>query len=734
MLNRPLLLIIILANIPFLLSGETDDWFVFRPEEMVSTDNRIDMSAWLDAPAGKHGFVTLENEKFVFENGKPVKFWGVNICSQRPYFDKEYVDDWVPFLSKYGINAVRFHKYTQHGLTGPTSTEIAPEKMERFDYFQYKLREAGIYYGWSPIYGHKVRPGDRERLLAYEEIAAADMGSHLSFSTIGLVNFAEDLQDLHIELIVNKLNHVNPYTGLRYADDPALNFIEFQNEDNIFFATTDQMVEMCPTYRQLLIDKFVSWLREKYNDHATLTIAWGEDAFEWGREVRNEDWNLDEGNIRPVASHGIYDYEYQQAEQRGEPMPGFLLDMALFLYQEQMKFYRRFESAVRQTGYKGPIVGSCWQAGSGVTHFYNLHADYEMGIIDRHNYFGGGTGHRLIPGPFSNDAMVARPGSGLLSTGMQQVGDRPFAFSEWMSLIPNEWVAEGPVIVAAYGLGLQGWAASYSFAVDYNHFTPAINNHGIYNVTSPTQITLYPALVSTIYNQDIKQGEVISVRNVHIPSLADGLIGFSDLQIQDWDRKEFGGDLPMEALAIGRVEIQFTDEFEETIFPDLSQHLTSNQVEANTGQLLWNVDQAKDKGNILINTPSLQGFTGFTDGREIHFDNIALQIETPFAVVLVSTLEKGKTLSEADRWLITTVARARNTGMVYDGSYLVKTGEAPALLEPVDFELRVKNRPVKTINILDHTGNLTGKTIDFNNNTIEIKGSEYKTIYYEIVF
>jgi hypothetical protein len=64
----------------------------------------------------------------------------------------------------------------------------------------------------------------------------------------------------------------------------------------------------------------------------------------------------------------------------------------------------------------------------------------------------------------NNAAMVSMPGSGLLSTGFQQVKNRPFFMSEWMSLIPTEWTAESSPLVAAYGLGLQGWDASYAFA------------------------------------------------------------------------------------------------------------------------------------------------------------------------------------------------------------------------------------------------------------------------------
>ncbi|MGC9341746.1 MAG: beta-galactosidase, partial [Bacteroidales bacterium] len=384
------------------------DWYEFQPHEDFS-ESVIDMSDWLDKPAGVHGKIDMEEGDYVFQDGTPVKFWGVNICSQRPYSEKETVDTWVSFLSKYGVNAVRFHKYTQHGLRKDISTQLDDEKQKRMDYFQYKLKENGIYYGWSPIYGHKLRPGDKTRLLAYDEIVNSEMKSHLTSSTIGLVNFADDIQDLHIELLTNLLDHENPYTGLRYADDPALVFVEVQNEDNIWFSTLEKNLENCPTYKALITDKFTVWLRDKYGNQDNLKQAWGEDAFEWGGEVKDTDWNLDEANICPVANQGIYGYEFEKAAKNGEKLPLFLRDMAYFLFLEQVEFYNKAAAAIRNTGYKGIIIGSCWQAGAGITHYYNLYSDYIAGAIDRHNYFGGGTGHRLVPGTFKNTAMVSSP-------------------------------------------------------------------------------------------------------------------------------------------------------------------------------------------------------------------------------------------------------------------------------------------------------------------------------------
>ncbi|MFW5832024.1 MAG: beta-galactosidase, partial [Prolixibacteraceae bacterium] len=515
--------------------ADVSNWFPFTPENDAQT-GIIRMNDWLDAPAGKHGFVQYDDEKLVFENGEPVKFWGTNICSRLPYVENNEADRFAAFLAKYGINSVRFHKFTSHAYEEKTSTQLAPDKYERFDYFQARLREKGIYYGWSHIYGQRVLEKDSSRLVAYSEIKNLKYPwSHLNGTTSSLVNFAPDLQELSIELTVNMLNHVNPHTGLRYADDPALAFIEFQNEDNIFWSAIERSLQQAPTYKAMLSRQFSEWLKEKYGNHEALEKAWGKENIPDGESLQKE-------NIFPQPSHGLFSHEYEIAVKENRPMPKHILDKMRFLYETQIDFYKRFEKAIRKTGYKGVLVGSCWQAGSGLSHFYNLRADYEVGMIDRHNYYGGGAGgHQLGEGKVKNVSLLKSPGSGILSTGLQQVADRPFSFSEWISLVPNEWTAEAAPLIAAYGMGLQGWDASYSFATDLPRFSRLLESesHGIYNATSPLHIGLYPALARMIYRGDIKESPVVATRNVHIPSFTEGKLGFNEIVEQGFDDKQF---------------------------------------------------------------------------------------------------------------------------------------------------------------------------------------------------
>ncbi|MDZ7721276.1 MAG: hypothetical protein U5R06_00245 [candidate division KSB1 bacterium] len=725
------ILVIVFVFLGAVYNGQAAEWFEFDPPENLQ-GGIIDMSDWLDAPAGKHGFVQIKSEQLVCEDGTPIKFWGVNICSGRPYTDHATADTWADMLARYGVNSVRFHKFTSHAMPDTLSTTLTPEKYERLDYFSARLKEKGIYYGWSPIYGHKPRPADSSKMLAYNEIANADMNSHLSYSTIGLVNFAPDLQDLHIGLITDMLEHKNPYTGLRYADDPALCFVELQNEDNIFFATTSSMLDKCPTYKKMLTDLFTEWLRGKYGSAERLRKVWGEQAFEWGKEVKQVDWSLDQGNICPVANHGIYDYEYRKAAENGETLPLFLLDMARFLYEQQVRFYKKFEKAIRATGYQGALVGSCWQAGSGVTHYYNLHADYIVGLIDRHNYFGGGTGHRLAPGPMKNGAMVSKPGSGLLSTGLQQVIDRPFSLSEWLSLIPNEWVAEGAPLIAAYGLGLQGWDASYAFASDTPRFTETLHTPGVYNVMSPMQLGLYPALARMIYRGDVRESQSVFVRHIHIPSLQQGKLGFYESVEQDWDQKSIQGVVPPQALAAGRVAVEFTDSFQPTRPTELSEyHVQEELIRSVTGQLEWHTS---GQGFVSINTAGTKGVIGFAQNKNIDLGVVRFDVETPFAVVLLTSMDRMQPIESADRLLLTTVARARNTDMRFnpDKTKLLEAGHAPILMEPVKMRMHL-SRNISEIYALDHAGGDRIAGLPVNGQDIVIDGESYQTLYYEIL-
>jgi hypothetical protein len=710
--------------------AQTQNWFEFRPQNDFRAGH-IGLAHWLDAPAGKHGFVQMQGRRLVFEDGTPVQFWGVNIGNEGCYPEASQADALANYWAKYGINGVRLHKFTWDEHKGDSSTVMNDTFWQRFDYFQQQLRVKGIYSGWSHIYGHRVRPADQARLLNYQEIKNLTYPwAHLSGSTSALVNFAPDLQDLSIELTVNMLKHRNPYTQRRYADDPALSFIELQNEDNIFWSAIGESLKQAPTYRRLLCQLFAEWLKAKYQTEANLRSAWGENVLKPGEGIA-------QGGVYPEPNHGLFSWEYETAFKEKRPIKRHILDKITFLYEQQSAFYERFTKAIRATGYRGTIVGSCWQAGSGIAHYYNLYADYQVGIIDRHNYFGGDTGHQLQPGKVNAQSMLEAAGSGLLSSGLQQVTDRPFALSEWINTMPNEWIAEGAPLVAMYGMGLQGWDASYEFASNRAGFSKGLSSDGggVYNTDSPLQMGLYPALARMIYRRDIHEAEVIATRNVHVPSLAQGQLGFQEKVSQQFDVKEFDGDVPAKALAVGRTVVAFTESFRPTAKVDLSgYHDERNHLlTATTKQLQWHYGK---QPYVVLNTPASKAVVGFAADQKHDLNECSLSVTTPFAVILITATEKDKILKTSKKWLITAVARARNTNMSYNetGTQLLQKGVPPLLLEPVDFTLTLLKERKAVLRALDHDGIATLQQQVFDGRVIAVKGERWKTMYYTLSF
>ncbi len=691
-------------------------WFPFQPSGKV-LPGAIGMEEWLEKPAGKHGGVHIAGDHFEFTDGTPVKFWGVNLsygggCAPQ----KKDGELTAARYAKYGINGVRLHKFTypkDEGIGNPDdATRMDPEGLDRLDYFAAQLKKQGVYFGWSHTYGFRVCPGNRGRLLAYDEIA-----KNLHGNTYAFINFAEDVQDLMIEMVVNLLGHRNPYTGLTYAQEPALSYLEMQNEDDIFFYTSEGAFNACPTYRRLFCRKFSDWLKAKYGSDAKLRAAWS-NALPPAESLAQE-------NVVPQTNPWFMGDDFLPGQKGGQRQR--LLDTAQFLHEAQNRFYAKFLKAVRRAGYEGPLVGSAWQAPPMLPHYDNLRSDYLVGYIDRHDYFGGGL----------FDSMLAKPGSGFFSAGLQQVIDRPFGLSEWITVYPSLYSAEGPAIVAAYGFGLQGWDASYEFQSSSAGRTFADRAGwqpwGVWDADVPTQIGQFPTLARMIYRGDVREGDVISVRRVNVEDLRQAKFDFSDKVVQQGDIKSFAGSVPPEALAAGRVVVQFTDTRQPSTLPDMEKFRHGATIVSSTGQLAWST---AGKGCFTVNTPGTKAVVGFAEGRRLALGDVAITPACPYASIVLTAADKHATLAGAKRAILSAVARNCNTGFTYfaTDNRIIDNGKAPILLEPVKATIELSGRPVAAVHVLDHDGRRTDKNLSVEGGRFLIDGARDHALYYELIF
>ena len=323
--------------------------------------------------------------------------------------------------------------------------------------------------------------------------------------------------------------------------------------------------------------------------------------------------------------------------------------------------------------------------------------------------------------------------------------------SEWCQHYQNPFTIESRVIMAAYCLGLQGWDAATQYP---GGEAPAINSKLVMKnqYFNPQVAALYPFLLRMIHRGDVSEGAAVAIRPAHLPSVQnDALLSFKGVGYEEYGFN-LGDAVDMietnivrihrRTPAVGKCVVKWTDSYEATqTFPIEDYRETIEEdtyYDASNNQLTWREGLSETDGAISINSPGTQGAVGFFKQNEIvDLDNVKIQFLNPgvqFAAVLVTAKERNRNLTNADEILVLGVARARNTGMVYDAAGTVtNAGTSPVLMEPVKATVWLKRTGDLSVNKLDHDGFLGGAvSVDAGDKSFAINGSVDKTPYYKV--
>ena len=709
-------------------------WYAFQPDEVLPSNSVLRMDGWSPVPAGQYGRILRDDAALRYRD-EPIKLWGLNNSYAACAPKRDLADKRADFYAAMGINAVRLHKYADGTgwkgiLASESAVEFDTEMLDRMDYYVAALKEHGIFTKLSPVFISDIGPADHSRIPYADELGKPAKDGWITAGH-GAIYLSRELQDLLIEQVQKLLQHKNPHTNLRYADDPAIAFVEAYNEDSAFFGGINRVMSQSPTLRERAGRAFFKWLSKKYRTQDAFLDAWGSGTLN-SSPLRNQripqDESWAEGRIYPVGNPWFFDPDNLNTSQRR--FKRRLLDTMAFLHDLQNDFYRRFEAAVRATGYEGELIASNWQAGRMMSHFYNLHSDAQLGTIDRHNYFGGGA---RSAGVINSASMLSKPGSGMLSSGLQQVADRPFMLSEWIHVFPNEWGAEGPAVLGAYGMGLQGWDVSFPFQnSDNGTFSTEIGRQQ-WDVTAPQFMGMFPAISRQVRRGDVSESSVVHSRNVHLPSLDEQAVGFDETVEQRWDVKTFTSDVyPAEALAAVKGVVTFTNSQMETPALDLAPYVEGSTIRSSTDELRWTKGDSPQAGFFTIDTPATQAVVGFADGERLELTDATIEPRSKFAALYLTALSPTGTI-QSDSVLITAMARARNHDqIVVDDTVLLERGGKDGkgiVLEPVVAEITLKLTGSPTVHILDHSGVKTGKQLDVVDGTFMLDTGRDETPY-----
>ena len=272
MKHRLFLLITISMISGISLAQDRSEWFEFYLPWNDSTKTLTDLSSYLDAPAGKHGFLQVTPDgHFKFENGDDkVRFVGAVQVAASCFPEKEYARPLAGRLAKFGINMIRIHAIDGDGdggifaNSGNNTLDLDEERLDKLDYFIKCLKDKGIYFNFCIQCWRFFKKGDG--------IDAPIPKSEL------VTIFNKKLIDLQLDYAKRILaEHINPYTGLAYANDPALLTVELTNENSLlgaFLGWHGWPLIGDDYYSYELDTLFNEWLIDKYHDDDGLGAAW----------------------------------------------------------------------------------------------------------------------------------------------------------------------------------------------------------------------------------------------------------------------------------------------------------------------------------------------------------------------------------------------------------------------------------------------------------------------------
>jgi len=239
-----------------------------------------------------------------YRAGKRVRLWGVNLSFGANLPTHEDAPFIAARMAAAGVNTVRCHhldtsRWPRGIWNAADGKDIAPEALDRLDFFINQLALHGICVNLNLHVGraHSEYIGLPETNRDYDKISNI---------------FTPELVDAQKEYARQMLSHVNPYRGVRYADDPAVAIFEITNENSFFMWSGEETLRTLPSYySDILQKKFNAWLVSHYDSNEKLREAWDEGAQQLGEDL------LSNGDLQMLVTAGSIPNNWRLEQHEG---------------------------------------------------------------------------------------------------------------------------------------------------------------------------------------------------------------------------------------------------------------------------------------------------------------------------------------------------------------------------------------------------------------------------------
>ncbi len=662
----------ILLLVVFTASGTARAEVALQPFAMDWWDNwapRVDLSPFLDAPAGKDGPVGIKDGHLATPDGRRFRIWGVNVTGSACFPAREDAPVVAAHLARFGINCVRFHFLDSNWsdslfVTGRDDTRaLDPNQLDKLDNFVDELKRRGIYTNLNLNVGRTYRKGDKVRDYQYLGMAKV------------LNYFDERVQMLHKEYATQLLTHRNPYTGAEYRHEPAVAIVELVNENSIVEAwfsdrllgqntqrNPDTWTDITAWYAEQLTERYNRWLKKTLPPEELESLR---------KEAR-----VAEGEPIPRLT---------RAQFKDAPAKRFQTEAAFYMDLEREYFTGMYNLLKNDLGVTSLVVGT-----SDHNHYnsgYPLLVSTSLcDVIDGHVYWqhprylrdpqNGGQGFSIPNTPMVDDPL----NSTVVQLSRSAVAGKPYTVSETNHPFPSEYACEGIGILAAYA-AFHDWDGIFFYT--FEHKAPAewaarVPRH--FEIQpDPVKMTNLAAGAYVFLRGDVRPAQETLYRSYSPEEVRES--------IRSTQRPFFTpGFNPALALTHATRIRDFTRPGGP--YPDVK---TANAIVSDTDQLAWH-HGGKKQGLVTIQTDRSQGLIGFVGRVTEPLKNLATAVDNEFCSIILTSLD-GKPIAGADRLLLVATARCANTGMKWneERTSLTDWGTAPTVIEPVKGSITLRN-------------------------------------------
>ncbi len=718
---------------------ETDRWPEFVIPWDDTSESITDMSFLLHKPAGKYGFVEARDGHFRLGNGERWKIWGQNITLAVPCPPMESAPRIARRMAKFGINCLRLHHIDHRwpegilmrhssGTAAPIGRDMGvpwdgrgestraldPEAMVRLDWFLKCCRDNGIYIDFNLNVSRNFTEADGVR--------EPDLLGFGKASTY----FDERLVYLQKEYARQLLTHVNPFTGLRYADDPAVAIVELLNENSLLALWVrgktrgnpprgESWSDIPPSYAADLTRRWNERLLDVYKDRATLAAVW-----DGGLEAAEDPAR---GTVRRLVPE-----EFASANSVR------FQDEAAFYQSIERAYFADFRRYLREDlGVKPMIIGTsdCFHEQSGLPM---LESQATLDIVDGHAYWEGywaTPNLRRNERParewykdwyIRNTPMIEDPEESLpavLSRSM--VKGVPYVVSEINHHFPGDYVSECFPVNTAYAL-LQDWDGIFWFGYAGGDWEGVFRFDPLLPREMQLVMTQANCRFEWMCNDPVKmtqsaisalmflRGDVAAARRL-IERRYPRAWALESCRRPRPGRRPSPYWLDYLPGSLGLVHRTTIADFHAVEVRPASGEVTVGEgpFASDTGELRW--DPAKGAGSVTIDAPRAWAVVAHRGTHETAHLKVTLACD--FASVQIASLEEAP-LGEARSMLIVAASRVANTGMKWkaDGTCSISDqwGGPPTRIEPVAAEVTLRGLAGRRLLLqaLDGRGQPTG--------------------------